>query len=28
MRHYSAKQRSGIIYYISQQSHVTHQLVL
>ncbi len=25
---YSAKQHSGIIYYISQQSHVTHQLVL
>jgi hypothetical protein len=28
MHHYSAKQHSGIIYYISQQSHVTHQLVL
>jgi hypothetical protein len=28
MRHYSAKQHSGIIYYISQQSHVMHQLVL
>jgi hypothetical protein len=28
MRQYSAKQNSGIIYYISQQSHVMHQLVL
>jgi hypothetical protein len=28
MHHYSAKQHSGIIYYISQQSHVSHQLVL
>jgi hypothetical protein len=28
MCHYSAKQHSGIIYYISQQSHVMHQLVL
>jgi hypothetical protein len=25
---YSAKQHSGIIYYISQQSHVMHPLVL
>jgi hypothetical protein len=28
MNHYSAKQHSGIINYISQQSHVMHQLVL
>jgi hypothetical protein len=28
MRHYSAKQHSGIIYFILQQSHVMHQLVL
>jgi hypothetical protein len=28
MRHYSAKQHSGIIFYILQQSHVMHQLVL
>jgi hypothetical protein len=28
MHHYSAKQHSGIIYYILQQSHVMHQLVL
>ncbi len=28
MCHYSAKQHSGIIYYILQQSHVMHQLVL
>jgi hypothetical protein len=27
MHHYSAKQHSGIIYCISQQSHVMHQLV-
>jgi hypothetical protein len=28
MRHYIAKQHSGIIFYILQQSHVTHQLGL
>jgi hypothetical protein len=28
MHHYSAKQHSGIIFYILQQSHVMHQLVL
>jgi hypothetical protein len=28
MHHYSSKQHSGIIYYISQPSHVMHQLVL
>jgi hypothetical protein len=28
MRHYSAKQHSGIIYYILQQSHVMHKLVI
>jgi hypothetical protein len=28
MRHYSAKQHSGIIFYILQQSHGMHQLVL
>jgi hypothetical protein len=28
MCQYSAEQHSGIIYYISQQSHVMNQLVL
>jgi hypothetical protein len=28
MRHYIAKQLSGIIFFILQQSHVMHQLVL